>query len=95
MNSDGSGSMCPSHKKSWDEWMDYRLPPPPITLLQVGRPSARGIQEQQEARYREWKDTMNFQLGLIAGWCRDGVNCSDDPDDGRKAYEAIRDRSAR
>jgi hypothetical protein len=60
--------LCPECGKLWMAWLDYRITPP-ITLVQIGKPTARRIREAQEARFREWRDTIRFQQDLIERIC--------------------------
>ncbi|WP_394622416.1 hypothetical protein JNUCC0626_49660 (plasmid) [Lentzea sp. JNUCC 0626] len=62
--------LCPDCGKQWMAWLDYRITPP-ITFVQIGKPTARRIQEAQEARFREWRDTIRFQQDLIERICRE------------------------
>lgn len=62
-------------------WLDYRITPL-ITLVQIGKPTVRRIQEAQEARFREWRDTIRFQQDLIERICARENHDSGPPADG-------------
>lgn len=62
---------CPPCAEAWARWLDYRLPPPPIQLITIGG-RLKDVQDAQEARFREWRDTIRFQQGLIDRLCAEG-----------------------
>ena len=49
-------------------WLDYRLAPPPIQLITIGG-RLRDVQDAQESRFRQWRDTVRFQQDLIDRLC--------------------------
>jgi hypothetical protein len=61
-------SLCPPCSREWHAWLDWTLPPPPVRLISIGN-DRREIAWRQEARYREWRDTVLFQQGLIERQC--------------------------
>ena len=60
---------CPPCSKSWQSWLEWRLPPAPIVLCPAGKPSVRQIAEHQEARYQQWHTTVRTQQDLIHRIC--------------------------
>ena len=64
-------TMCPPCAAFWLRWLDYRLPPPPIRLCTPGA-SVREVKSMQEARYREWRETVRFEQDLTVRLCREG-----------------------
>lgn len=63
--------MCGPCSRAWLAWLDYQLPPAPIRLWS-GINSVRDIREAQERRYREWRETVRFEQGLIRRLCGEG-----------------------
>jgi hypothetical protein len=57
-------------------WLDWTLPPPPIRLITVGD-TVREVGWRQEARYRQWRDTVLFQQGLIEEQCARAGHCAE------------------
>ncbi len=64
--------LCGKHAEEWSAWLDYRQPPPPITLVQIGRPDPAATQKRQ---FEQWRDTIAFQQGLISSMCTEGKGC--------------------
>jgi hypothetical protein len=60
--------LCPSCREAWLAWLDYKITPP-ITLVQIGKPTVARVQEAQRARAREWRETIRFQQNLIEQIC--------------------------
>lgn len=60
--------LCPPCAAERLRWLDYTLPHPPIRLITIGN-SVREMKDAQEARYRDWRDTVNFHMDLIARQC--------------------------
>lgn len=71
--------LCPSCSKEWTAWLGHKIIPP-INLVQIGKPTVARIRKAQEARFREWRDTIAFQQGLIERICADQQHdLGDDP----------------
>lgn len=60
--------LCRPCSEWYQAWYDYRLPAT-ITLVAIGRQDARDIRERQEARFREWRDTVRWQQAHIERLC--------------------------
>lgn len=67
-------TLCAACSPAWLAWLDYRLPPPPIQLMVIGD-RLQDVKDRQEARYRQWRDTIRSQQALIEQACarRHGV----------------------
>lgn len=64
--------MCPPCSAAWMAWLDYRLPPAPIRIDGTGIRRVMDIRYYHERRYREWRDTVLYQQGLIRRLCLEG-----------------------
>jgi hypothetical protein len=64
----GSSPMCPPCSRAWLAWLDWRLPPAPVQLISIGN-RVREASDRREGRYRQWRDTVRFQQGLIRSRC--------------------------
>lgn len=64
--------MCPPCSRAWMAWLDYRLPPAPIRIDGTGIRRVTDIRYYHERRYREWRDTVLWQQGLIRRLCLEG-----------------------
>lgn len=62
-------ALCDECRPKWLAWLDYRLPPAPIQLITIGGNSPREMQARQEARARQWRDTIRSQQQIIADNC--------------------------
>ena len=68
---------CAPCARAWARWLDYRLAPPPIQLITIGG-RLRDVQDGQESRFRQWRDTIRFQQDLIDRLCAEGHHAEDD-----------------
>jgi hypothetical protein len=69
------GALCQDCSGAWLAWLDWTLPPPPIRLITVGD-TVREVGWRQEARYREWRDTVRFHLDLVERQCAEAGHCA-------------------
>ena len=53
-------------------WLDYTLAPEPIRIDASYARTVRDIQQHQERRHREWRDTVRFEQDLIKRNCSEG-----------------------
>ena len=60
--------LCPACAAESLRWLDYRLPPAPIQLIDIGGGS-RNAADRRTARARQWRDTITTQQRLIREFC--------------------------
>lgn len=69
-----SEEMCGKHSAEWTAWLSYRTKPSP-QIVQIGNSSVARMREAAEARFRQWRDTIRSQQGLIKQCCAAGDHC--------------------
>jgi hypothetical protein len=60
--------MCPPCAADWDRWLDYKMPPAPISMCQHGN-TARGVRDRLAARAEDYYATIRWQQSLIRKQC--------------------------
>ena len=80
--------ICEACGAAWTAWLDYTLPPGPIRIDASYVRTARDIKEHQEARFREWRDTIRFEQDLIEKLCREGKHVKENDSDEAQAGQA-------
>lgn len=50
-------------------WLDYKLPPAPIVLINPGVNSVRDVLQHKASRTQDWKDTITTQQRIIREIC--------------------------
>lgn len=60
--------LCGPCRMEWEAWLDYRITVP-ITIVQIGSPSAQRIVDERKARFIEWRNTIRSQQELIVKFC--------------------------
>lgn len=78
----GKFEMCEACSGAWMRWLDYTLPPEPIRIDASYVRTVRDIEQHQERRYHEWRDTVRFEQDLIRKNCREGRHVKEAGDDG-------------
>ena len=61
--------LCPSCSASWQAWLGYTSPPPPIRLDGTGIRTVRDVREAQERRARDHYALIRQQQALIVRIC--------------------------
>lgn len=55
-------------------WLDYKLPPEPIVLINPGSYRVQDVLEHRRYRTQQWRDTITSQQKLIKDSCE--RNCA-------------------
>ncbi len=62
-------SLCEPCTKEWMGWLDYKLPPAPIALIQPGGNSLKAVEARRSLRIADWRNTIITQQTLIKNAC--------------------------
>lgn len=60
--------LCPPCARQWLAWGNYK-PTPPVTLVQIGRPTVRRVTDTLNLRERDRRELIKQQRGLITTGC--------------------------